>query len=335
VGWAQRLRKQTLARYKPIAARECADLAHKARALLDQLGLTLDARSDLEEMISDVEFLGRFSGDPLSAEGAWATDKQRTVRAFLRVEQTRRLVGTLAQVPLIKNAESHLKWFRKRLDRLRRKTPDELREPEAEDFLFELEIAGRFAGWERHEVALEEPDIVLKAGDTRLPLACKRPRSVKGLKRAIVNAARQLPHQSSGFVIIGSEYLLHAQDELGRPASIVAALSEAHAVEEGGRLLQAAEESACPEIAKAFEVGLGGILFVGVLIYLTRDPMVFGYHWLTRTVVNRTIPFAPELLTMLEEVLVQKYPTQERLEQLFAAADQEILAGWKGGHHDA
>lgn len=322
MGWAERARRRTLATFKPLTAKECADLGRNARTLLETLDLKLDPSSDLEQMVRDVEFLGSFPGDPMSSNGAWAADKQRTVYAFARVEQTRRIVRTLAQAPFVKNADGHLRWLRKRLDRLRIRTPDEARAREAEDYLFELEIAGRLAMWERHEISFEEPDIVLTAGTAKVALACKRPRNEKSLKPAILKAGKQIRNsRNAGFIVIGAEYLLHGVDERGRPATIVEALSEGHAFAEGEEALRRAEDASRPEIEKVFAEATAGVLFVGVLVYITRDPMVFGYRWFTRIVPNREAPYAPELLGLIRDLLVDQYPTQEQLKELAERAD--------------
>jgi len=322
VGWAERARKRTLARYKPLTAKECLDLARNARTLLGQFEVKLDRTSDLEDMIRDVEFLGSFPGDPLSPTGAWATDKQRTAYAYARVEQTRRLVRSLAQAPLVKNADGHLRWLRKRLDRLRIRTFDEAKEREAGDLLFELEIAGRLAMWERHEISFEEPDIILTAGTSTVALACKRPRSEKSLKSALIKAGKQLRNtHRSGFIVIGAEYLLHGVDEQGRPATIVTAFSEGHAAAQGEEALRSAEEACRPEIEKVFAEGTGGVLFVGVLVYITQNPMIFGYRWITRIVANPDVRYAPQLLSLIQDILLERYPTQENLNELLGNVD--------------
>ena len=188
--------------------------------------------------------------------------------------------------------------YKKRLNRLN------TQEEQAQDFLFELEIAARLAGLSL-AVTFDEPDIVLHTSEgERLGLACKRPRNAKRHRKRLPEAAVQVTARSyQGVVVIGVEPLFHRSGDQERPT--ITYLGDGPMVKaEAYRILDEAIYSAAKEIDAALNHGVAGVLFRGVVTGWARRVAEGrdAYHsqWIHRAISH---PDALGLADVLESRL--------------------------------
>jgi hypothetical protein len=177
-------------KYTQVTASECAEWATVLRDALRACDVTVHPRSDVGQMIAELEWLGTFPPTASQPDAAWAENPARARIAFPLYEQAVRVAQAVALTQGIPGARERVMKLKKRLNRLT--TQDE----PAQDFLFELEMGARFTRLGL-TITFDEPDIVLHSSEGyRLGLACKRPRNVRRLRerlgecvfRPIVNA---------------------------------------------------------------------------------------------------------------------------------------------------
>ena len=178
------------------SARECRAIAASIRASLAALKVRLADEHVFASMLSDVEWVGSFNADPFRPGGAYGADRHRFARAVLRLEQVRRICGALEGAAQIGNSRNNLsQWVRANIDRSQRRDPSAFGRSDPQDFLFELEVAGRLCRWDMADVRFEEPDIVVRLRglppDVAFGIAIKRPRTLDTLPRALARGAER------------------------------------------------------------------------------------------------------------------------------------------------
>jgi len=169
---------------RALQAPECRQVVSKLRQALGFFRLTPNPVSDLARMIRELEWLA----DNLDS----ISDVPRYDRAFPLIEQASRIAFALESLQPVSGAEAKVRWLRKRIDRLTTQTE------QAQDYLFEIEVAGRLARAEL-ELAFREPDIVVslpQTGDVLLP--CKRPRTPAGFADKLHEAVSQVRRAGGG-----------------------------------------------------------------------------------------------------------------------------------------
>ena len=304
VGWAERHKKKMCERYRSATSEECRGVAALIGSAVNRFGLRLDGASDLARMIRDMEWLGSFNADPFApggaAERSQGAEKERFMWAFLHLEQARRVAHALTWAANIANSESVVQWARKRIDRIA--TQDE----KSQDYLFELEIAARFAR-KGFTVALEEPDIVVTLSTgTRFAFACKRPRHAGRVGPMVREAADQVLRSGlPGIAVIGVEALFHRSDDPTRKTVFYDAADPASARAEGERFVTEAVDASRKDISRAFEKGLGGILLCGIMTFTSRQPSAYAWEWIRRTVPNPSVAGAAEGLGAIDALLFE------------------------------
>lgn len=297
MGWAARANKSHEAR-TTLTAERCADIAATIRSGVAALGLRLTPTNDLERMARDAEWLAK---EPGALEGRPVADEERRSDALLTAEQAGRVAATLQLLPLLKNHEPAVRWLRGRIDRL------QTQDTEALDHLFELEMAGRLARATDLTVSIEEPDIVatLPSGRSFL-IACKRPRSLKGVSDSIRTAKHQIRELRAGraaVIFIGTEAIFHKSDKPGKQTIVytVSAPQQARAL--GEKKIAEAISAADKETERAFSEGVSATLYCGSLVFLTKRPPTIRGMMLSRGVWNLADPGSHDLLRNLQRIL--------------------------------
>lgn len=268
----------------PLTAKLCREVAAETRSALASLGVTVKA-SEFDAMLREAEWLGSFAGDPFEPTGACGSDTTRTYRAFLLMDQLTRLAETLHWATGIDKAPGVAKWITGKIDRMVQQ------DSQAQDYLFELEIAARFRRWRALTVSLDEPDIVLtpSQGGPSISIACKRPRRMESVGQAILKAREQITRRGhQGVIVVGMESIFHSTANAGRPTGFYVARDRQHLQSKGRRLIDAVVEITESDIQKSFSSWtLGGILFCGIITGLLVKPPSYIPCWVGRGIANR------------------------------------------------
>jgi hypothetical protein len=282
-------------KYEYVRSDECASQAALLREGLAYFGIEVNPTSDVARMIEALEWLGSFPPDAVQPDTAFAADQKRALRAFPLYEQALRIARALAWARTIPGAREKMRFLKKRLNRL--ETQDE----RAQDYLFELEIAERLAR-QGHALTFAEPDIVLEtSGGEKLGLACKRPRNVRQMRERLKEASVQITSRSfPGVIVIGVELLFHKSSDRQRPTILY--LGDPPMVAMAAYdILEGAVRRARPEITAAFERGVEGILFCGIVTGWARkvvgDRSAYHFQWIHKALSH---PGALGLAEVLE-----------------------------------
>lgn len=286
--------------YERITSAQCAAQATTLKDALDYFGIKVNPTSDVGRMIASLEWMGSFPPETVQPDAAFASNRNRALRAFPLYEQALRVAGAITWARTVPGAREKVLHLKKRLNRL--ETQDE----QAQDYLFELEIAERLVA-QGHTVTFEEPDVVLhvKSGD-RLGLACKRPRNLRQLRERIKEAADQVKAQPfQGVIVIGVEPLFHKSGDPQRPT--VTYLGDPPMVASAAYdLLDAAMLRAHREIATAFAQGVAGMLFCGIVTGWARQIVgphsAYHYQWIHRAQSH------PDALGLAEVLEARLFP---------------------------
>lgn len=268
--------------FEQLTSARCAAQAALFRQGLANFSVSVTPTSDVGRMIAALEWMGSFPPDSPQPDTAWAADRERAKRSFPLVEQATRIAQALVTTRDVPGADKLAAKLRKKLDRLI--SQDE----QAQDFLFELELGARCVA---HGLSIEfdEPDIVVRLSDgDRFGIACKRPRNVARMRERIREATRQVQSGSQlGIIAIGIEPLFHHSGDIARP-TIVYRADSAMARSEANGILDRAVMAAIPDIRSAFDDGVAGILFCGVITGWAKEvqPGRDAYHsqWIHRSI---------------------------------------------------
>lgn len=255
----------------------CGRIATRIRQGVEGIGLDLEDCPDLLQMARDAESFAKAGDGPVNPrlEEMWA---------FLRMEQAERLGNALSNLRSVRNAEKAGRWLGQRLDRLA------TQDAKAQDYVFEVEIAGRFArlpiGVWLGDDASGEPDISIGWKDEPLfAIECKRARSIGGVANLVRTARRQLRRTDlSRVIILGLEAIFHRSDDPQRPTVFYATDTLDEGIAEAERLALEAESAAGRELRKAYNEGVGGMISCGVFTCLYRRPKAaYAYRWINRS----------------------------------------------------
>ena len=287
-------------KYEYVRSAQCAAQARLLKEGLDYFGIKVNPTSDVGRMIAALEWMGSFPAETAQPDSAFTTDRKRALGAFPLYEQALRIASTLTWARTVPGAREKVLHLKKRLNRL--ETQDE----QAQDYLFELEIAERLVA-QGHAITFEEPDVVLhvKDGD-KLGLACKRPRNVRQLRERVKEAADQVTAQPfPGVIVIGVEPLFHKSGDRQRPTVVY--LGDPPMVARAAYdLLDAAMMRSRKEIAAAFGQGVGGILFCGIVTGWARrvvgDSSAYHFQWIHRALSH------PDALGLVEVLEARLFP---------------------------
>lgn len=275
-------------------------IANDIRSGLAAIHVELRPDAMLSHMLADAEWLGTGPEDLFGADTRMDEDADRFARAFMRMEQADRLSNLLHWAKNVGNLQTHSRrWIQKRIDRT------ETQVEEAQDLLFEVEIAGRLARWPGMQIELAEPDILIRypADSEPLALACKRPRSENSLERAIRDAKRQiLAAGYEGIILVGTEALFHMPADSSGPVTFKAETpAEARSAgEERTRQIMAAFSASAKWL---WANRIGGVYFVGILTYWSARPSSYGYAWIRDSLPNPTLGGASAALQRLDWLL--------------------------------
>jgi hypothetical protein len=130
-----------------------------------------------------------------------------------------------------------------------------------------------------------EPDISIGwAKEPLFAVECKRARSIGGVSNLVRTARRQLRRTDlSRVIILGLEAIFHRSDDPQRPTVFYATDTLDEAVAEAERLALEAEVAAGPELRKAYDEGVGGMISCGVFTCLYRRPFTaYAFRWINR-----------------------------------------------------
>lgn len=235
--------------FEQVTAERCASWALLLKHGLAHFGVSVNPTSDVGRMIEALEWLGSFPPDAPQPEAAAAVDRARALRAYPLYEQAIRIAHALTLTRDVPGAEKLAARLRKRVNRLVSQNE------QAQDFLFELELGGRFVA-QGLTITFEEPDIVLHAEGHRFGIACKRPRNSDRMRERIREAADQIVSRpEQGVIAVGVEALFHHSGDAKRPTVVY--LGDPSMLEaEGNRRLDGAIMTALPAIRTAFDAGV-------------------------------------------------------------------------------
>ena len=266
--------------------------------------MTLSSQSAILQMVEDAEWLASFRRRLFDAGGPFEADPGRAGAAFMRMEQARRLAELLTRAPQIAGARDHVKrWIRKRIDRI------ESLDEEAQDLLFELEIAGRLAKWRSIRVQLAEPDILFELPNTpaQFALACKRPRTIKSSGRALEEAAQQIrKNRRPGIIVLGMEAIFHGSQLPKRPVVVYQAETPHDAKRHGSGIMDIVAEETSVHQQRAFQGEVDGALLCGILTYWCKRPSAYAYAWLRRPILNPRVPESESIVGGLDTLLFER-----------------------------
>lgn len=167
---------------KELTSAHCRAVAASLRRSLAELDVELPAGSPLAMLLVDVDWMGSFDGPPRDpTTGASSENPQRVAKAFLRFFQMEDVARSLDALGSTARANPDARRaLRRHHDRITTQTAD------AQNYLFELEVAGRLV----------------------------RAR----LRQRIAEATRQIERRAiAGYVVVDLQPLLFKNDALDRP----------------------------------------------------------------------------------------------------------------------
>lgn len=260
-----------------LTSAHCHEVAYHLRARLDALGVRLGAVSPVARLLVEVDWMASFDGPPLDmTSGASRVDAERAADAVIRFLQMQDITAALVALgPVALGNPEAVKALRKHFDRIETQTAD------AQDRLFELEVAGRLAR-RGIEVDFDEPDIVAKAvGLGRFCLACKRPHNLDRLRERITKGADQITTRGlTGFVVIDLQPLIFTNNDDVRRTRYYelhgdAQLAHELAADMDGRIAVVADT-----VARARQVErVAGVVFAAMGWGVTENPPRPTYEW--------------------------------------------------------
>lgn len=303
MGWAARAKLREMGRFRHLTADRCNTIGRKIRNGLDALGFTPPPEATVEQMAQDSQWLGTGPQDIFADGGRYHEDRPRFAKAFVRMEQAGRIADLLTWAQQIDGVRSHVRrWIEKRIDRI--DTQDE----QAQDYLFELELAGRLAKWPGLQIELAEPDILIRYTSDHPPmaLACKRPRTPRSARRAIEEARDQIRASGChGAIVIGTEAIFHRTENGSSAPCVFQVDTPAQAKAHGNELLIELAETVRQQPRRVFHKRVAGVFLCGILTYWSRRPSAYGYVWIRRAIPNLDVAYTVQTLEALDHLLFQ------------------------------
>jgi len=291
--------------YERVTAGECATYASILKESFARFGLKPpNPTSDIGQMIAALGWLGTFPPEAPQPDTAWRADQRKSLDTFVLFEQAKRTAIAVGWAFTIPGSEKVVVRLKKRLNRLQTQNEQAL------DYFFELDIAHRLAR-RGIPVAFDEPDLVIGSESLKFGLACKRPRSLRGLREQIAAAARQVTRQEfPGMVVIGLEAMLHSSGDPQKPTVTYLVDKQEQLREMVDPMIDGWLQAVEPAIEEAFAKGVWGILFCGLVTGIaTKAQDGFGaviYEWFRRP---RSSPEFPDGAQMLDQMIFQPPPT--------------------------
>lgn len=136
-----------------------------------------------------------------------------------------------------------------------------------------------------------------------MALACKRPRTRRSVGRAVQEARRQIINSGlPGAIVIGLEAVFHESGVPSGPSMLVVG-RPAEAAARGAEIAQQIEFDLTVQPERVTHVSIAGIYLCGVMTYWSQQPSAYGFVWIRRSVPNASIPYAPETLEALDQLL--------------------------------
>lgn len=286
-----------------LTAARCREVAGVLRAQLDALDVKLPPSSPLARLLADVAWMASFEGPPLDdVSGASGADEDRAVGAVLRFLQLQDLAAALAALgPVARDNPEALRALRKRFDRI------DTQQADAQNRLFELEVAGRLA---RRGIRPEfgEPDIVARSvGLGRFCLACKRPQNLDRLRERIREGADQIAKRGvKGFVVLDLQPMIFKNDDPVRRSRFYVLQGAAQLAEELAADMDGWIAVVSDAVAQARRKNhVAGVVFAATGWGLTETSPrpLYGWAWVTRTAIP-TSPLERKVCRLLGGVVL-------------------------------
>jgi len=276
-----------------LTTERCGKMADGLEHRFQEHGLAIDEDSDLGRRLRELRWLAQFES---IFEDAVNVDRDRAVGAFRIASQAEHVYRALTSSSGMGGVEYQLRRIRSA----------ELNAPgcggsSALEYLFELEVGGSLRT-ALFETVLEEPDIRLKLpvefmGYSEVGLACKRPRSARGVARNLGKAANQIRASGvPGVAIVSLDGIcareFHQctdQEDLSRRADEYL----------GSYVLQ---QSAA--ISRALGSGVVGVLFCCRFVSYVKNPSCWAWCLRVKAVPDPSATGAGHLLEMLRSLLL-------------------------------
>jgi len=278
------------------AARQIAEGAHR-------LGINLARCHALERMRLDAQWLSDMAPQAFAHGGTTDRERDRYMRASIRMEQALRLGEALSMAGNIQYVEEFRRFLTDMIDRLGvegrpGRVPQGINQ-QALDHLLEFEVAARIAR-HGHAVSAREPDVLVRyTNGGELGIAVKRPRRVQGVDALINEGRRQIIEcRERGLILVGMEAIFHGTDRI----RIAAAPTEEQGRAEGARLIGEAIAAADEAMERAFGDGVVAVLFFGAFCFTLAE--TFHGVVLARGAWNAGAVRAEAELERLKECLV-------------------------------
>jgi SEC-C motif-containing protein len=256
---------------------ECGRIAGSLDKSLAYFGISLNPTADLASMIRELKWIASFPAEPHEPGGAAQGGGTRAHRAFYFADQAGRIAEALDAVRNVHGAAKKVVWLKKRLDRLQTQSE------RAQDYLFEIEVAGRLARHPNVTVAFEEPDLMATVrGMGRLSLACKRPHTSKGVANCLDDGRKQIVRGATpGALVVSLEALIHSKKDGKGKTVLWDASSGADLRDAGFRLMEAERTKAALSVYRVQEEPrMLGILWWGLITGRARDNRAYAREWL-------------------------------------------------------
>jgi hypothetical protein len=262
-----------------LTAAECRGIASLLDRAIAKHTIRCSPGSDLATMLDAARWMGSFPDESPQPETAYRVDPQRGARAFLLIEQARRVAVAVTWVEDAHGLGDRAKFLKDRFNRLA------TQDARAQDALFEIEVAGRLA---RTGLTIEfdEPDIIVTAGTASLALACKRPRRQERIADRVSEAARQIEKQKhDGLIVIGIEALFHRAD--GRRVQHFETESDVELQQVTDHRMGEILTDIAPQLQRAFQSNqVVGIMLCGVVTAWSKIPSAYLYRWVRARLPN-------------------------------------------------
>lgn len=279
-----------MANLESLTSAECRTLSSILAKSFSYLAITVPPGSDLGKMQNAIDWLASFPTNCDLLVEAQRKDERRTVDAVLWYEQAKRITIAIGWACEIEGGDALVRRLRKRFNRL------ESQDVSALDFFFELDIAHRIAQ-RGLLVSLQEPDILVQVDNLQIALACKRPRSLRGMAAKIKQGAEQvIKRDRFGFVVVSLEPYFHMPYGPQRGVFAYSVEDLDHLIEVAEPMVEDAISATSPALTQIFDKGVWGVLFCGLITAYARRPPAVVYHWARRPISNPRFPGAAERL---------------------------------------
>jgi hypothetical protein len=299
MGWAERANRGAREQSRVFDREAARGLADRLRSGLNAFEIPHNPAQPIWRMVSDLQWIAGFSGEPFDPGGVREVDPERFDTVLLQSLEAREIGELLHHGVHVRNSKPHVsEWIRKRI------LGSENGDSQAQDKLFEMVIASRFVLWnvEGLDVSLEEPDIVIRMPSEDevgpIALACKRPRSPHSFRDSLHDAVKQIRRKRMGGIVVVS-----LDAFAGKPGILTG--SNAEAEERGDAFVRSAVTAVKADIEKERD----RICVVGVHFsarFLHRGVGKVGHFWSTKSAPDLTVPAAERNLVAFDELLLNK-----------------------------